>query len=142
MKKMNSLLVFASVFFFLFLVVEGVQAQNSTLAGGLIEASEFKVDISNLVSESQAFSLLSAEYKDASLNMEDVADLGGSAETTAWVKVKYYEYLVETLGNGGNLQMLFPDSITKLREINDQFGVGYNIDLAAIYSEAVNLIQQ
>jgi hypothetical protein len=140
MKKMNYFLASASLLLFLFLGVQGLQAQTS-IAPSPVNAKTYVQALQgvNLVAEDVAINVLVNEAKDLYQNMPS---FNASQEVEAVTKIEYYDYLVSELNQGAVLQEILPQSAGRISTILARHNPGSGVTTMGVYQDTVELLQQ
>lgn len=141
MKKMNYFLVSASLLLFLFLGVQGLQAQTST-APSPVNVKDYTSAIqgANLVDADAAINVLKNEAKDLYQNMPNFTT--ALQEVKAVTKIEYYEYLVQELNGGAVLEELLPQSSYQLYTIVTRHNPSSGVTSIGVYTDTVELLKQ
>jgi hypothetical protein len=141
MKKMNYFLASASLLLFLFLGVQGLQAQTS-IAPSPVNVKSYTQALQgvNLVAEDAAINVLTNEAKNLYQNMPNFTTASGEVE--AVTKIEYYQYLVERLNQGELLGELLPQSAGEISTILSRHDQNTGVTTMGVYQDTVELLQQ
>jgi hypothetical protein len=140
MKKMNHFLVSTSLLLFLFLGVQGLQAQ--TIAPSPVNEKDYTTvsQSVNLVAADAAINILVNEAKDLYQNMPSFTS--ALKEVEAVTKIEYYQYLIQELNTGADLGELLPKSAYQLYTIVSRHHPNTGVTTMGVYTDTVNLLKQ
>jgi hypothetical protein len=139
MKKMNYFLASASLLLFLFLGVQGLQAQTS-IAPSPVNVKSYTQALQgvNLVAEDAAINVLTNEAKNLYQNMPS---FNTAEEIEAGTKIDYYQYLVDQLDQGAVLGELLPQSASHISAILARYQ-SPPVTVMNVYQDTLELLQQ
>lgn len=135
MKKAKFSLVLTGVMFFLFVGVQGVNAQSFQIdEGDALTVKDMDVDGVDLVVNGEAIVILNAAIKSL--------DAGNTVveEANAAARQSYYEFLLTELEQGASVDALLPTTGYDLYMIVSRFQESMGLDQQEIYDETVQLL--